>query len=147
MLRGAPDVYALAKAQLIKIYREQGAKHFHKAVNKAWELENALSVLFLPSAPGYGCPVQVRAQTLLPEKFHIYQTPDSELTERLRQDRRIPDDPSGITLDRLEAFAEYQRLFDELFPFRWEGDEKCHLQRVRLMANDFFGPELDAAAA
>lgn len=137
------DIYELAKDQLERVYREAGSKRFTEAVLKAWELESALSMLFLPSAPGYGCPTQVRA-SLLP--INVFSTPDPAVTQELQQDRRIPDCPEEITIDRLQAFVEWQRRFDEEFPQRWRSDLDSHLQRVRTMATEFFGEQLFEAA-
>lgn len=43
---------------------------------------------------------------------------DEELTRRIRNDPRIPDDVHGVTVENLPVFAEYQREMDAMWPGR-----------------------------
>ena len=57
----------------------------------------------------YGCPTQIRGNSSI--------AGTEELTEKIRNDKRIPDNPDDIKQDRkmLGAFAEIQRECDKLF--------------------------------
>lgn len=56
------------------------------------------------SGKDWGCP------TLVKHGGFIALT--DEITEAIRNDPRIPGDHSKITIESLEAFAEYQRMAD-----------------------------------
>jgi len=44
------------------------------------------------------------------DHYHAYT---DDLTERIRADERIPDDPDRITVAHLPVFAEWQRILDK----------------------------------
>lgn len=55
-----------------------------------------------------GCLTQIKAGTK--------SSGVSELDERIKSDKDIPDNPECITVDQLDAFARYQRELDRLYP-------------------------------
>ena len=59
-------------------------------------------------------------------KGNSYVAPTFEITEKIRADERVPADSWLITPDSLEVFAEYQRLFDELWGAK--PDRHFHLE-------------------
>lgn len=63
------------------------------------------------STPHIGCLTQIRSNV----KFHA-ETP--ELTEKIRNDKRIPKYAGDIKLKDLPVFAEWQRRLDKELPSR-----------------------------
>lgn len=64
------------------------------------------SVRRRPDGKVCGCLTMIR----MIDHYHAYT---DDLTERIRADERIPDDPDRITVAHLPVFAEWQRILDK----------------------------------
>lgn len=81
----------------------------------AWDLEwngkiHPAACLFMYAGPdcSCGCLTQIRGSTC------GYRAVTPELTNRIRNDERLPDKLSLVTLEHLPLFAEYQREVDKI---------------------------------
>ena len=87
------------------------------AIQDAWgtpDLHPA-GCLFAYAGPtekdGIGCLTQIRG-------YHECRTETEALTLEIKNDTRIPEHFSYITVDNLEVFAEWQRRLDKELPSR-----------------------------